>query len=239
MTTITEEFITHPGVTLEAVTAAATGLQNEGKPVTIEAVREVLGAGSPYTIHQHLASWRAVHAQPAETPKAELPAALATALGEWAQQFAEQAGAGSRDAQAQADSDMAALLESYAQLEAERAEALATLAEREEVIARMTIELRNARTIATDALVSKAKDQLAIEGKDSQLADLRQQLERNVAASAAQSDARLAAEMDLVGAITARDNFAAEIEDLRAQLDASQAERRTLRTEKEVLLSRL
>jgi len=69
-------------------------------------------------------------------------------------------------------------------------------------------------------LVGKAKDQLAIEGKDSQLADLRLQLERNVAASAAQSDARLAAEMELIGAATARDNFAAEIKELHAQLDA-------------------
>jgi hypothetical protein len=83
-------------------------------------------------------------------------------------------------------------------------------------------ELRNARTIATDALVGKAKDQLAIEGKDAQLADLRAQLERNVAAQAALSDARLAAEMELVGAVTARDNYAAEIKELRARLAARQ-----------------
>ena len=37
---------------------------------------------------------------------------------------------------------------------------------------------------------------------------------------------RLTAEMELVGAVTARDNFAAEIKELRAQLDAAQAERR-------------
>ena len=56
----------------------------------------------------------------------------------------------------------------------------------------------NARHIATDALVGKAKDQLAIEGKDSQLADLRAQIERNVAAAAALSDARLNAEIQKV-----------------------------------------
>lgn len=81
-------------------------------------------------------------------------------------------------------------------------------------------ELRNARSIATDALVGKAKDQLAIEGKDAQLADLRAQIERNVAAAAALSDARLTAEMELVGAVTARDNYAVEIKELRAKLAA-------------------
>jgi hypothetical protein len=59
---------------------------------------------------------------------------------------------------------------------------------------------------AMDALVGKAKDQLAIEGKDDQLANLRLQIERNVAALAAESDARLAAEMELIGAVTARNN---------------------------------
>jgi chromosome segregation ATPase len=229
----------HHVVTFDAVAAAAASLQDEGKLVTIEAVREMLRAGSINALHRHLSAWRASHSKPVETPKAELPEALLSALGDWALKFAEESGAGVRDAQAQSESDLQAVLKAQEQLEIERAEALATIAERDETIERMTIELRNARHIATDALVSKAKDHLAIEGKDAQLADLRQQLERNVAASAAESDARLAAEMELVGAVTARDNFEAEIKDLRAQLDASQAERRTLRTEKEVLLARL
>ena len=50
------------------------------------------------------------------------------------------------------------------------------------------------------------------------VADLRAQIERNVAASAALSDARLHAEMELIGAVTARDTFAAEIKELRAKL---------------------
>jgi hypothetical protein len=37
--------------------------------------------------------------------------------------------------------------------------------------------------------------------------------------------------MELIGAVTARDNFAAEIRELRAQLDACHAERRALRVE--------
>jgi chromosome segregation ATPase len=170
---------------------------------------------------------------------ADIPQPIVAALGDWVRQYAEQAGSGTRDALAKAETDMEALRAAQQQLEIERAEALATIADRDEAIERLTIELRNARTIATDALVTRAKDHLAIEGKDAQLADLRQQLERNVAASAAESDARLKAEMELIGAATARDTFAAEIKDLRAQLDAAHTERRTLRTEKEVLLARL
>jgi hypothetical protein len=232
-------------VTFDEVAAAANSLENDGKRVTIEALSGSLGTASLTAVHQHLTAWRASRATPAEAPKVEIPEAIVAALGSWVQQFAEDAGAGDRDALAQSESDLEALLKSGEQLEAERDElraqvdsvttacdqALATVTELGENIERLTAELRNARLVATDALVGKAKDQLAIEGKDSQLAELRLQLERNVAASAVQSDARLAAEMELIGAVTARDNFAAEIRELRAQLDACHAERRTLRAE--------
>jgi hypothetical protein len=227
-------------VTFDEVAAAATSLQNDGTRVTIEAVRDFLGTGSPNTVHKHLIEWRASHAKPAEAPKVEIPESVVAALGSWVQQFAEEANAGDRDALAQSESDMEALLKSGEELEAERDEllaqvdsvttdrdqALATATERSDEIERLMIELRDARKVATDALVGKAKDQLAIQGKDDQLADLRLQLERNVAASASESDRRLAAEMELVGAVTARDNFAAEIKELRAQLEASRAQRR-------------
>ena len=172
-------------------------------------------------------------------PKAEIPAALATALRDWAEQYAQETGAPARAALAESEAELASLRALRTQLETERAEALATLAERDEAIERLTSELRNAKHVASEALVGKAKDQLAIDGKDAHIADLRNQLERSGADIARESDARLKAQMDLVGATTARDNYEAEIKDLRAQLDASHAERRTLKTEKEVLLSRL
>jgi len=236
-------------VTFDEVAAAAARLQNDREPVTIEAIRDVLGGGTTNAIHKHLTVWRLHHAEPAEQPKPKMPPSLVSALGDWAQQFAEDAGSSTRDELARSESDMEALLESGEQLEAERDElldevgnltiardqALATIAERAEDIERLTVELRDARRIATDALVGKAKDQLAIEGKDSQLADLRSQMERNVATSATQSDARLAAEMELIGAVTARDNFATEAKDLRARLDACIAERSALRAEVDVL----
>lgn len=241
-----------PGVTFDEVMAAANSLQNDGKQASIEAVRDLLGGGSPNAIQKHLAEWRASHARPAETPTAQIPPSILAELNSWAQRFAEEAGAGDREAIAQSESDMATLREAGEELEAERDEllaqvasvtsardqALATAAEHAEEIERLGAELRNARQVAMEALVGKAKDQLAIDGKEAQLVDLRAQLERNVAASAAQSDARLAAEMELVGAATARDSMAAEIKELSAKLDAARAERTALRAEMEVLRAR-
>lgn len=227
-------------VTAEQVASTADGLQRGGERVTIEAVCALLDGASVNAVHKHLTAWRVRNAKPAEAPKLDIPEPIAIALGQWARQLAEEAGVGARDALAQSEEDMQVLLQSGEQFEAEREqllaqvasltaardEALATVAERGEEIDQLQAELRNARHIATDALVGKAKDQLAIEGKDSQLADLRAQIERNVAAAAALSDARLNAEMELVGAVTARDNFAAEIKELRARLASRGAEPR-------------
>lgn len=207
----------HLDVTLGDVIEAANTLQNDRQQVTIEAVRALIGAGSTKTIHQHLATWRASHAQPVETPKAEMPPELLAELSRWAQQYAQDAGAGMRDALARAESDMDALLDAGNALEAERDGLDAEL---------------------SDALVGKAKDLLAIDGKDAQLADLRQQLERNVAATAAESDARLRAQMELVGVTTERDNLAAEVKELRTMLDNSRSERSNLRAELEALRAR-
>jgi chromosome segregation ATPase len=150
--------------------------------------------------------------------KLEIPEAIVSALGDWVQRAAEEAGAGPREALARSQSELEATRGELADASAARDAAQAQAAARDEEIEQLMAELRNARSIATDALVGKAKDQLAIEGKDAQLADLRAQIERNVAAQAAASDARLAAEMELVGAVTARDNYAAEIKELRARL---------------------
>ncbi len=232
------------GAGFDEVAAAAVSVQNDGKPVTIDAVREVLGGGSPAAIQKHLAEWRAANARPAPPSQPEMPEALLAALGDWAKQFAEQSGSGARDDLAQAESDMETLRQAGEELENELADATvdrdrarAEASERGEEISRLEAELRHARQIAADALVGKAKDQLAIDGKDAQLADLRTQLERNVAATAAQSDARLAAEMELVGATTARDNFANEVKEVRTQLEALRAERTTLRADLDALRS--
>lgn len=228
--------------TFDDVSAAATNLHTSGEPVTIEAVRGTLGGGSISEIGKHLQAWRNNNAKPAEPAKAELPEALMAELSRWAQQYAEQAGGANRDALAQSERDMEALLNAGEQLETERDDLLSQAAtskveleERDEQIARLTAEVRDARRVATDALVGKAKDQLAIDGKDAQIADLRTQIERFVAAAATDSDKRLTAEMELVGAITARDNMQTELQELRAQLDGARNERSALRAEFEKL----
>jgi chromosome segregation ATPase len=228
-------------ITFDEVAATAKRLVNDGLPVTVGALRDTLGTAPLSSVHKHLATWRASQAKPAEALKVDIPESITAALVSWAQQLAEEARTGLRDGLAQADDDLASLLHLNEQLEVDREElraqlakvtedrdqALATLAECDARIERLTVELQHARDTASDALVGKAKDQLAIEGKDAQLAALRLQLERNVAASSAESDARLAAEMELVGAVTARDNLAAEVKELRTQLDACRAGRRT------------
>ena len=232
-------------VTSDDIRKAAEGLRDEGRPATIEAVREVLGAGAVGSIGRELLAWRDSRVEAADAPDAAIPAPVAAALGDWLRQYAQDAGTPAREALAQSQADLQALLDTHTELEAERDElettrtqALLTLAERDETIARLSAELRNAKEVAMEALVSKAKDQLAIEGKDNQITQLRAQLERNVAESAALSDARLAAEMELVGATTARDSLAAEAKDLRNQLDALHAERSSLRAEIEILRKR-
>jgi chromosome segregation ATPase len=218
----------------EDVAAAASKLQDGGTPVTIDTVRDALGGGSVSAISRHLADWRAANDKPPEQPRAELPPNLVAELARWAQQFAEEAGTGTREALARHEEELESLREAGDALEAERDElqalrdeltaardeALATVAERDEEIERLNAELRNAKQVAMDALVGKAKDQLAIEGKDAQLAELRSQIEKSVTQAAALSDARLAAEMELVGAKTARDSLEAENKDLRAQIAA-------------------
>ena len=188
----------------------------------------------------------------AAPPPAEMPPALLAELSAWAQQYAHDAGAGMRDALARSDSKITELLAAGEAQEAAQEALQADLAaaqaarehaqrmtdERNEDIERLTAELRNARQIATDALVGKAKDQLAIDGKDAQLLDLRQQLERNVTATAAESDARLQAQMDLIGATTERDNLAGELKELQSRLDASRSERGALRAELDGLRAR-
>ncbi|WP_297444988.1 DNA-binding protein [Acidiferrobacter sp.] len=64
------------GITPEQVFAVASDLRDRGQTVTVQAVRQALGAGSFTTIAQHLRAWRAHTEAPA--PMA-LPPAIAAA----------------------------------------------------------------------------------------------------------------------------------------------------------------
>ena len=68
------------GITYEQVAAACDSLMGANRPITINSVREVLGTGSPNTVHAHLVKWRA--ARPVATAAAyELPTDLVNAFG--------------------------------------------------------------------------------------------------------------------------------------------------------------
>lgn len=228
-------------LTYDDVAAAAQALDGQGLPVTLGALGSALGHAALAAIQPHLTTWREQHHAPVSRPVVGLPAPLAEALAAWVEEQAHAAGSGLRETLARADQDLASLIQAHerseqarqaasmqaADLLAEVEQLRAQLADRNAHIEQLTVELRHARDIASDALVGKAKDKLAIEGKDAQIADLRQQLERSVAVTATAADARLAAEMELVGAVTARDNLAAEVATLRQQLDANRAGART------------
>lgn len=71
------------GITYEQVAAAASTLLSEGRQPTIQAIRGVLGTGSPNTIHRHLCAYnegRPPVAQMAVEVPAELSAAFLSAL---------------------------------------------------------------------------------------------------------------------------------------------------------------
>ena len=64
------------GITPEQVFAAASDLRDRGQTVTVQAVRQALGAGSFTTVAQHLRAWRAHTEAP---PPIALPPAIAAA----------------------------------------------------------------------------------------------------------------------------------------------------------------
>lgn len=57
------------GITYDQVAAAAEKLVAEGKSPTIRALRDILGTGSPNTIHRHLSCWKAASAKAGELSK--------------------------------------------------------------------------------------------------------------------------------------------------------------------------
>ena len=53
-----ETIMARPGLTKEDVFTAADTLKTQGTSVTIQNIRNLLGTGSPNTIHRHLANWK-------------------------------------------------------------------------------------------------------------------------------------------------------------------------------------
>lgn len=179
------------GISYNEVAAAADKLVGEGKSATIKAVRELLGTGSPNTIHRHLATWR--EAQPAQQSAAyELPADLVNAFGKELARGAAAAKAHVEgelvNAQAEA-ADLAAagerleverdeLAEQLAQVTSERDGFQATALERAGEIERLAVDLKRESESGEAARVEVAKSQLKAEANAERLTEQSAEIER-------------------------------------------------------------
>jgi colicin import membrane protein len=164
------------GVTYAEVAAAADRMVADGANVTIMGVRDVLGTGSPNTIHRHLQVWRSMRPQ-AAAAAFELPAELVNAFG---RELAKAAAAARAEIEEQVvEAQLAAdhLSNVGETLEAERDDALdalvamtterdaatATAAERAEEIKRLSESVALERQSADTARVELATAKLKIE----------------------------------------------------------------------------
>ena len=216
------------GVTYDQVAAAAEAIAAAGENTTINRVREKLGTGSPNTIHKHLSAW--LQTRPAPRKPADLPETIQAAiLREIEKQATEAKGeAESRLAQAQERADE--LARAGEQLETEVAdltEALAAMrAERD--IAHMNLE-GLAEEVAT-LKAAETREREAAEAARIQAAETRLRTEGQVEAlqEARTEIARLRESLETER--TARETSAREAAELRGELKALRAPKRTKAT---------
>jgi len=96
-----EVIMAREGVSYEQVESAIEELVGSGKQVTIKGIRDVLGTGSPNTIHRHLTEWR--NSRPNGTVVcASLPEALTGVIARELDRVAAQARAEIEDQLSQA-----------------------------------------------------------------------------------------------------------------------------------------
>lgn len=205
------------GITFEQVSAAADALRGEGMNPTIKAVRERLGTGSPNTIHEHLKKWR--EARPVAAVAApELPVALAGALAEEIARAASAARAEVQESLVQAQSELDELAASGQQIEAERddlAEQVAALTSERDTLAGRVAQLDTGLAAAQETI---EREQKAAEQARIELATANVRAEQQVKTEAAQL---------------------AELQKLRADLEALSKRTVTAEQESAVLKARL
>lgn len=190
------------GITFEQVEQAADTLLGEDKQPTIRAVRELLGSGSPNTIHKHLQTWQAARPTPQAITR-ELPAKIIDAINIEIEQATASARAEIEgklvDAQiaanelAMAGESLEArqeeLLEQIGTLTTDRDQCKATAeeraaeierqaTERAEEIKRQATEIARERQAAEAARVELAKTQLKIESQEEKLKEQTAELKK-------------------------------------------------------------
>ena len=222
------------GITYLEVTTAIDKIIASGDEPTIQKIRDVLGTGSPNTIHRFLTEWRA--ARPVEQRKAvELPADLAAALLKEIERQAADARAEVEKQLVAAQAEAAELASTGEELESD----LESAREESEVKANEITNLKSDFDRVTDSL-SRAMHELEAERKvtneqrDSlalsqnrvmtltdQVTDLKSELATTKADAKAALDAQVQAEK--VAAVTAAQLEAekAKTADLVSRLNAA------------------
>lgn len=223
------------GITYEQVSAAIDQLIAEGANPTIMGIRELLGTGSPNTIHRHLNVWRAA-APVIERKPVDLPGELKGALVAEIEKQAAAARAEVEKELASTKSEASILSEAGEPLEtenhalSEEAEALrlererltAMVDQRMAEIEKITGDLERERQAAESSRLELAKEQLKteqlvkaeVELKEAvKEADKRVQVVEKEAAQAAQQAAVSEAKLDAEQATT---------KDLRGRLEAAE-----------------
>lgn len=190
------------GITFSQVEQAADTLLGEAKQPTIRSVRDLLGTGSPNTIHKHLQTWQAARPAPQATTR-ELDGEISKVIIDQMERIAAESRAGieSKLVESQAAANELAtigealeterdeLAEQITTLTTERDQFQATAAERAAEIERHTSErseeterlgkeIARERQSAEFARVELAKTQLKIESQNEKLAEQKIELER-------------------------------------------------------------
>ncbi len=179
------------GITYDDVERVADKLVSDGDQATIQRVRELLGTGSPNTIHKHLSSWRQTQPQ-LRRKETTLPAGLADALIKEIERrsLAACAEAEEKELEARRSADKLAEvgealeeeneeLKAKAQQEArERDKAQALADDRQHEIDRLVSAVEREQMGAEAARVDLAKARLAMDSYDEQIAERKQEIQR-------------------------------------------------------------
>lgn len=233
------------GITYDEVAQAADAISAGGDQPTIRAVREVLGTGSPNTVHKHLMLWREARPQAAATAPA-LPDSLTAAISKEIEKAASAARAEieSRLVQIQAEADdlatagealeaeRNALADQVAVLTTDRDQAQATAAERAAEITRQAEIITREQAAAEAARIDLATARVKVEALSHALDEARAEIQTLRAAldehraarqSAEQSAAVLAARMEASASEIRKIEGRADLEAKRAAKEAEAA----------------
>ncbi len=235
------------GITYEDVTAAIDKMIAAGEAPTIMGIREVLGTGSPNTIHRHLDQWR--NAQPKQQAKpVQLPAVIADALTKELERQAAEARAEISDELQRIRQESVLLSEDGEKRDAELESARETLELKDAEIANLKADFdrqtdslsRAMHDLETERKIThEQREELALSKNrvmtlTDQVNDLKAELSSSKQEAKASADAAIAAEK--MAAVTAAQLEAekAKTADLVSRLNTTDAELARLRDKYEV-----